>query len=249
MRVLITNDDGIASEGIRTLAGVAAELGWTVVVAAPAWDSSGASASLTGVSEHGRLIVEDATIAGLPAVRAVGVHAAPALIVRAGIQGGFGPPPDMVLSGINHGPNTGQAVLHSGTVGAALTAGTHGCKAVAFSLGIGAGLHLDTAAEVARSVLPAAAEAPAPLVLNVNIPNRPLLEVRGVRRAPLASFGAVHTHITEAGEGYIDLTFSEIDPTGEPGSDATLLAEGFVTLTPLRSVCEANIDLPALSLP
>jgi 5'-nucleotidase len=98
-------------------------------------------------------------------------------------------------------------------------------------------------------LLPAAVDAPAELVLNVNIPNRPLLEVRGVRRAPLASFGAVQTHITEEGKGYIDLTFSEIDPTGEPGSDATLLAEGFVTVTPLHSVCESAIDLPALSLP
>jgi 5'-nucleotidase len=238
VRILITNDDGIESAGIRTLAAVAAECGHEVLVAAPAWDSSGASASLTGVSADGRLMVEEVTL-DVPGTRCIAVQSAPALIVRAGLRGAFGAEPDMVLSGINLGANTGHAVLHSGTVGAALTASTHGCRAVAFSLG-GGTRHLDTAGDVARCVLEWVVDAPAPMVLNVNVPDVPMSELRGLRDAPLASFGAVQTHVTEIGAGYVDLLFEEIDPSGEPESDAGLLRQGWATITPLQPVCEAT---------
>lgn len=243
--VLVTNDDGITDPGLRALAGVAVDLGLEVVVAAPAWNSSGASASLTGVSEDGRLLFNETALDGLPGVRALGVHAAPALIARVGIRGGFGVTPDMVLSGVNDGQNTGHAVLHSGTVGAALTAGTHGCRAVAVSL---AGrTHFDTAAAVARRLIERALDAPAPLVLNVNVPDVPLDQLRGVRRAPLARFGAVQTQVTEVAEGYVAVSFTEVDPGGEPGTDAALLADGWATVTPLSPVCEAEaIDVNPL---
>jgi hypothetical protein len=66
------------------------------------------------------------SIDGLTGVPCLGVEATPAFIVFAAFVGAFGPPPpELVLSGINHGPNTGYAVLHSSTVGAALTATTH----------------------------------------------------------------------------------------------------------------------------
>jgi 5'-nucleotidase len=250
-RVLVTNDDGIDSPGLRALAEVAADLGLEVTVAAPAWNSSGASASLTGVSEDGRLVIEEQrpdgewAAAGNRITRIIGVHAAPALIARVGIQGGFGEPPHLVLSGINDGQNTGHAVLHSGTVGAALTAATHGCRAVAVSLA--GGKHLDTATAVARGVIERALDAPAPLVVNVNVPDVPPDELRGVRRAPLARFGSVQTHVTEPGEGYVEVSFSDVDPHTEPGSDAALLADGWATVTPLSPVCEAeSIDIDPL---
>jgi 5'-nucleotidase len=247
MRVLITNDDGIDSPGIAALARVAVELGLDVVVAAPAWNSSGASASLTGVSADGRLIIQERHLDGVEGAVALGVEAAPAMIVRAGVRGGFGPAPDLVLSGINDGPNTGHAVLHSGTVGAALTAATHGCRAVAFSLGLAAQPDFRAAAHVARTVIPWALHAPAPLTLNVNVPSGAPEDVRGLREAPLASFGAVQTNVTELGRGYVGVSFAEIDPSGEPGSDATLLANGYATLTPLSPVCEATgVDLGGL---
>jgi 5'-nucleotidase len=244
-RVLVTNDDGITSPGLRVLAEVATGLGLEATVAAPAWDSSGASAALTGVSELGRLIFDEQAADGMRAARVVGVHAAPALIARVGVRGGFGPPPDLVLSGINYGQNTGHAVLHSGTVGAALTAATHGCRAVAVSL---AGhRHLDTAADVARGVIERVLEAPPPLVVNVNAPDVPAAELRGVRRAPLARIGAVQTHVTELGQGYVDVGFSETDPDVEPGSDAALLSGGWATITPLSPVCEAeSVDVDPL---
>jgi 5'-nucleotidase len=247
-RVLVTNDDGVAAPGLRVLAGVAADLGLEVTVAAPAWNSSGASASLTGVSEDGRLVYDERPPADdWPAGvgRVIGVHAAPALIARVGIRGGFGEPPHLVLSGVNDGQNTGHAVLHSGTVGAALTAATHGCRSVAVSLA--GGRHWDTAADVARGVIERALDAPPPLVVNVNVPDVPPSELRGVRRAPLARFGAVSTHVTEPGEGYVAVSFSEIDPHAEPGTDAALLAEGWATVTPLSPVCEAeSVDVDPL---
>lgn len=243
--VLVTNDDGVTSPGIRALARVAVDLGLDVTVAAPSWNSSGASASLTGVSEDGRLIFEETRIEGLPDVRALAVDAAPALIARVGVRGGFGVTPELVLSGINDGQNTGHAVLHSGTVGAALTAATHGCRAVAVSLA--GSVHLDTAAQVARRLIERALDAPPPLVVNLNVPDRPMAELRGVRRAPLARFGAVQTQVTELGEGYVDVSFVEIDATAEPASDAALLAQGWATVTPLSPVCEATgIDVDPL---
>jgi 5'/3'-nucleotidase len=248
VRALVTNDDGIDSPGLRALASVAAELGLEVTVAAPAWNSSGASASLTGVSEEGRLVVEERRPGGDWAAgvrRVVGVHAAPALIARVGIRGGFGDPPHLVLSGINDGQNTGHAVLHSGTVGAALTAATHGCRAVAVSLA--GGKHLDTATAVARGVIARALDASPPLVVNVNVPDVPPDDLRGVRRAPLARFGAVQTHVTEPAEGYVEVSFSDVDPHAEPGSDAALLADGWATVTPLSPVCEAeSVDVDPL---
>jgi len=248
MRVLITNDDGVDSAGIAALTSVAAELGLDVVVAAPAWDSSGASASLTGVSSDGRLMVERRRFESAPDAVVFAVQAAPAMIVRAGVRGAFGPPPDLVLSGINHGPNTGHAVLHSGTVGAALTAATHGCRAVAFSLAAAPRPDFSAAAEIARHVVRWALDAPAPLTLNVNVPSGPPAQVRGLSLARLASFGAVQTKVTEVGEGYVNLAFAEVDEAGEPGSDAVLLAAGYATITALSPVCEADgVDLDDLT--
>src|SRR5207302_10869303 len=171
MRVLITNDDGWDSPGIGVLATVARDCGATVVVAAPAWNSSGASAALTGVAEQGRLLLEQRDRNDVPGLPFIAVEAAPAMIVRAGVHGAFGSPPDLVLSGINDGANTGHAVLHSGTVGAALTAATHGCRAVAFSLGVAPEPDYRAACEVAATVIPWALDMPAPLALNVNVPS------------------------------------------------------------------------------
>ncbi len=247
MRVLVTNDDGIESPGILALATAAAGIGLEVVVAAPAWNSSGASASITGVSSEGRLIVEPHTLDAPETVEAFAVEATPAMIVRAGIRGAFGTPPDLVLSGINDSPNTGHAVLHSGTVGAALTAATHGCRSVAFSLGLAATPDYRAAMEIGATVIKWALEAPAPSTLNVNVPSGPPGSVRGVRQARLASFGAVQTRVTDLGRGYVTLTFAEIDPNGEPGSDATLLAQGFATVTALLPACEApDLDIAGL---
>ena len=253
-RCLVTNDDGIRSEGVRVLAEVALEAGFEVVVAAPMQECSGASASITAVEEDGHFVVEPRTLPGLEdACTVLAVGGLPAFIALTAMRGAFGPPPDIVLSGINNGPNTGYAVLHSGTVGAALTASTFGARAMAVSINVrtrtvsGAGIAPSalktpcwaTAAEFARRALPTLLEAEAGTVLNINVPNIALDEVKGFEHARLARFGAVQTNVAERGEGYVKLALAEIDAEYEPGSDAALIAAGYATITPLQAVCEA----------
>jgi 5'-nucleotidase len=250
--VLVTNDDGVDSDGIAALAGVAHDLGLDVIVAAPASNMSGVSASLAGVRDEGRLLVERRAFVGVSGVTFLAVQAAPAMIVRAAMNGAFGAPPDLVLSGINDGPNTGHSVLHSGTVGAALTAITSQRSAVAFSIGITTEPDYRAAVHVARRVIPWVLDASTRSVvtLNVNVPSGPPEVVRGVRAAPLAGFGAVETTVIDRGEGHVTLRFEDYDVTKEPGTDACLLGEGWATVTALRSVSEAgDVDLGALLTP
>ena len=246
---LITNDDGVHSEGLTALAAMALDHGLDVVVAAPSWDSSGASASLTAVERDGRLVIELSSIEALPGVDVYAVEAAPAFIVRAASVGAFGPRPDLVLSGINKGPNTGHAVLHSGTVGAALTASTFGMSAMAVSIGTGTPVHWRTAAPFAGAALDWIVEADGPVVLNVNIPNVDVDEVTGFEEARLAPFGAVQANITEAGAGYVKLGYEEVAADAEPGTDVATLLAGAACYTPLIAVCEASgVNIPRLAV-
>lgn len=253
-RCLVTNDDGIHSEGVRVLAQVALDAGFEVVVAAPMQECSGASASITAIEEDGHFVVEARTLPGLEGVCTVlAVGGLPAFIALTAMRGAFGPPPDIVLSGINNGPNTGYAVLHSGTVGAALTASTFGARALAVSVNVrtrtvsGAGIApsalgapcWDTAAEFARRTIPTLLDSDPGTVFNINAPNVPLGEVKGFEQARLARFGAVQTNVAERGEGYVKLALAELDAEYEPGSDAALIAAGYATITPLQAVCEA----------
>jgi 5'-nucleotidase len=240
MLALITNDDGIDSPGIRALAQAALDAGLDALVAAPSWDSSGASASLTSVERDGRLVLEPRLLDGLPDAEAFAVEAAPAFIVRAAMTGAFGEPPDLVLSGVNLGPNTGHAVLHSGTVGAALTARTLGIRSLAVSIDIGDPMHWVTARKVATTAIGWLVDSGDDVVLNVNVPNVAPEELRGIERAHLASFGAVQAVVTESGAGYVKLDYRGVDAELEPGTDSALLAEGIATFTPLRPVCEAD---------
>jgi 5'-nucleotidase len=244
VRVLVTNDDGIDSPGIAALAAVAVERGCAVVVAAPGWDSSGASASLTAVEQGSRLLFEARRLAGLDAP-AFAVEASPAFIVRAAVHGAFGEPPELVISGINHGPNTGHAVLHSGTVGAALTATTFGRPSLAVSIGVGSPVHWATAAQVAGTALDWLIETGTPTTLNVNVPNVEAGELRGFEEVRLSAFGAVQTTVTEIGEGYVKLAYTDIDAALEPGTDAEALARQAACYTALRAVCEASSDVTA----
>jgi 5'-nucleotidase len=236
MRALVTNDDGIDSPGLHTLAAVAVDCGLDVVVAAPHEERSGASASLFATRSDGRLLLEKEPIPGLDDVEAYGVEATPAYIAWAGVRGAFGSPPDVVLSGVNKGPNTGHAVIHSGTVGAALTATAHGVPAMAVSMTAADPKCWDTAGAVAARTLAWLLDhlTRPPIVLNVNVPDIPLDELCGITDAPLATFGAVQADIAEIGQGFVTLTFSDIDVRAEPETDAGLQTFGWATVTPLR---------------
>jgi 5'-nucleotidase len=258
VRVLVTNDDGIDSDGLRQLAIAARNAGLDVVVAAPSSEASGSSASIAVVEEDGRVPVVRRELVGLSGVPAYAVSAPPAFITLIATREAFGPPPDLVLSGINRGANTGRAVVHSGTVGAALSAASYGHPALAVSLDIpgptgaeGAAhpqpathAHWDTAAGLAARLLPVMSDQ---FVLNLNVPNLPPDEVRGLRQARLASFGAVQTSIAEAGEGMVRAEVDEPDAGVEPDTDATLVAAGWACVTPLTPPREA--DVPPLALP
>ncbi|MEU8636430.1 5'/3'-nucleotidase SurE [Amycolatopsis sp. NPDC048633] len=240
MRVLVTNDDGIASPGLAALARGAVAHGWTAVVAAPAEEASGTSAGLWATGGEGRVAVERRELPGLPGVPAHAVAAYPGFIALAAAQGAFGEPPDVVLSGVNRGANIGRAVLHSGTVGAALTASLSGARALAVSLDVGPEggpePHWDTAVAVAATLFDRLAALPAGTVLNLNVPDR--AEAGAPRRAGLAEFGAVRTRVSGDGDGTISLAAVVVDGELPPGSDARLLAEGHPTVTALRSVAE-----------
>lgn len=254
MRVLVTNDDGIESEGLAVLARAALAAGADeVVVAAPARDSSGASASLLGAEHDGRLVVDRKDAPDLPpGVDSYAVRAAPALIAFVAAHGGFGPKPDLLLSGVNRGANTGHAVLHSGTVGAALSAATHGIRGLAVSLGDARPRHWATAEAYTTHVLRWMLEQPRQpdRVLNLNVPDRPLAEVRGLRRAPLAAFGAVQARVHEVEHGNLMLTYSELAASQESETDAGLLLRGWATVTLLHAPAfEADAPLPELHAP
>lgn len=241
MRALITNDDGIDAPGLAALARVAAEAGLDVVVAAPAEEHSGASASIiategTAVTAAGGRGVVHTERRELPGVaEAHAVHAAPALIVLLALHGAFGPVPDVVLSGINRGANVGSAILHSGTVGAALTAGQGGVRALAVSLDVGlregGGEHWETAAAVAARVLPDLLAAPAGTVLNLNAPDGDAPDGVELVEAPLAPFGIVQTTMTEQDGDDVRLAIRQHRADDAPGSDMERLAAGLATVT------------------
>lgn len=246
-RVLVTNDDGIDSPGLHALAAAAVQAGLEVIVAAPAEQSSGASAALTAVRNEGRTVVSRRELPGLDGVEAWAVDAQPGHIVVAALNGWFDPAPDIVLSGINHGANVGRAVLHSGTVGAALTAGISDVRGLAVSLDVA--LHptgeryWDSATAVLPPVLDLLLDAPEGTVLSLNVPDRPAGELGPLRYARLTRGGTVQARVDDVRDG--DLRLGEVEVSDEPeqGTDSALLLAGHPTLTALRSVAEADDEL------
>jgi 5'-nucleotidase len=247
-RVLVTNDDGIDSPGLHELARCALELGWTPLVAAPVTESSGTSAGLTAAKDARQVAVERRTLPGLEDVEAYAVAAHPGLITLIACQDGFGDRPDLVLSGVNRGANVGRAILHSGTVGAALTAAVNGARAVAVSLDTtqenAPNAHWPTATALLRDLLPEVVSMPESTVINVNVPDRPAAEVGPLRWGPLATYGRVQSKVTQLRHELIEVGSVVVEGELEPGTDAALLADGHPTATPLRPVTE---DAPLLT--
>jgi 5'-nucleotidase len=262
MRILVTNDDGIGAPGIRWLARAAVRAGHDVVVAAPLTEASGSGAAMTAVERDGKIVVQRRDLAWARNVPAYGVAASPAFIVLLALRDAFGEAPEVVLSGINRGANAGAAVLHSGTVGATLTASHAGLHGLAVSLDVltpaataagsgGAALadldqaddeqrHWASAADLAVRLLPTLIHTPTGTVLNLNVPDLHLDGIRGLRRARLARFGQVQISIAEAGEGFVRTAVQAADEALEPGTDLAALAEGYAVVTPIRAPGEAR---------
>jgi len=264
MRVLVTNDDGVDAPGIAALAGAVAAQGAQTVVVAPLENASGAGAAVGPVHGRGSVAFERRRLPGLEEVPAFGVDGPPALAVILACVGGFGPRPDLVVSGINHGVNVGRSVLHSGTVGAALTAAHFGLRALAVSLRFGPPPEpWQTAAELAVAALEDLAAAPRGTVWSLNVPDLPAPELAGIRRARLgraATIRAARHDGAPSGEAADPGWLPEGDgtlrldlvrpaspdgapwPAAEADTDAALVAAGYAALTPLVGVREAVDD-------
>lgn len=198
MRILVTNDDGIDAPGIRALAIAMCELDGDheIVVAAPNTEYSGSGAALGSLQDL-HPVIRRATIDGCRTPDIWSVEGAPALCVMFSRLGAFGAPFDLIVSGINPGANVGRAVYHSGTVGATLTGRNGRLSGVAISQAVSgfgvdgqawhetiAGIDWNASATVARTVVQRLIDEglpEEPVVINVNVPDLPLDEIKGWR--------------------------------------------------------------------
>ena len=248
MRVLVTNDDGIDAPGLHALARAMVKDGHDVLVVAPLDDMSGAGAGIGPVDLSRGVVVERDDLPDLEGVAGFAVDGPPALAVISARFGAFGPPPDVVVSGINPGLNTGRAVLHSGTVGAAVTAANFGCPGIAVSVAAGDPWQFETAAAFAAAAVGWVARSGAgpDTVLNMNVPNLAVEEVRGVRPAALAPFGTVRASLGDHVGGRRQLVLRDFtQPAGED-ADSTVVRAGFVAVTSLVGIrATAHTDAAA----
>lgn len=226
MHLLISNDDGVQAMGISRLVSQLKE-DHQVTVVAPDRDMSGASNSLT-LSRPVRVIPQDNGF--------FGIDGTPADCVHLGINGALDFYPDMVVSGINHGANLGDDVLYSGTVAAAMEGRYLEHHAIAVSL-VGK-QHFLSAAKVVRSLVAniKTLSLPARCILNVNVPDLPYEQIKGIKITRLGS--------RELGGKVIDAKDPRghqcfwIGPVGkvkdaEEGTDFHAISQGFVSITPL----------------
>ena len=226
MQLLISNDDGVHAEGLSHLV-QQLEQDHQVTVIAPDRDLSGASNSLT-LSRPVRLMPQKNGFYSLDGT--------PADCVHIGINGGLDIAPDMVVSGINYGPNLGDDVLYSGTVAAAMEGRYLAHHAMAVSL-VGK-VHFLTAAKVARQLMMTmqTLNLPRRCIINVNVPDLPYEQIKGVKVTRLGS--------RELGGSAIDARDPRghqcfwIGPVGEvkdasEGTDFYAVQEGYVSVTPL----------------
>ena len=237
MRILITNDDGIDSPGIHELARSVERAGHEVIVVAPDHDASGTATSLGRISSELPIKVRPAKIEGLNG-EAYAIAGPPALCVVAADLDAFGPKPELVISGINAGLNTGRSTLHSGTVGAALTAQNFGMRGLAVSLESSDEWYWATAAMLALQVLPALLNGPARGAVNLNVPALEIQDIKGIRWAGLAAFNSVRSSVSAVRDGFIH--FELVDTNYEPAetSDLATVRAGYASLTALHGNVE-----------
>jgi 5'-nucleotidase len=232
VKILISNDDGYRSEGIRALTDALAPLA-EITVVAPDRNRSGASNSLT-LDVPLRVFPFDTN-------RYFVANGTPTDCVHLAISGLFEHDHDMVVSGINDGANLGDDVLYSGTVAAAIEGRFLGLPAIAVSLVIGpnSGQHYATAARVAAEMVMRIQRSPLhqATILNVNVPDLSYEQLKGYRATRLG-----FRHRSEP------IVRSQ-DPRGRPvywvgpaglgqdageGTDFDAVAQGYVSVTPLQ---------------
>jgi 5'-nucleotidase len=241
MRILISNDDGYLAPGINALAEALAPVA-DIIVVAPDSNRSGASNSL---SLDRPLSVQQASNGFYF------VNGTPTDCVHVALTGILDYRPDLVVSGINNGPNMGDDTLYSGTVAAATEGFLFGIPAIAFSQAEHGWTNLDAAARVAREiVLRRFDELASPYLLNVNIPNLPYEQLGAVTATRLG-----RRHQAEPVIRALDPRGREIFWIGPPGAtkdagegtDFHATAQGLVSVTPLQVDLTHKVQLEQLA--
>jgi 5'-nucleotidase len=229
MHILISNDDGYRSPGIRCLAESLQTVA-KITVVAPDRDRSGASNSLT---------LDNPLRAHRAGNGFTYVEGTPTDCVHLAITGLLEEEPDMVVSGINAGANLGDDVIYSGTVAAAMEGRFLGLPAIAVSMISGQPTHFGTAARVILALLERLESEPIPpaTILNVNVPDLPFSELQGWQVTRLG-----HRHKSEP-------VIRQTDPRGRaiywvgpagseqdagPGTDFHAVRNGYVSVTPIQ---------------
>jgi 5'-nucleotidase len=229
MHILLSNDDGYLAEGLLALANALREYA-EISVVAPDKNCSAASNSLT-LEMPLRAYKADNGI--------IRVDGTPTDCVHLAITGLLAKEPDMVFAGINHGANLGDDVLYSGTVAAATEGRFLGFPAVAISLAGSNPVHFETAAHVAVILLKQLINHPLPqdTLLNVNVPNIPLKELKGYQATRLGQRHKSEPVIRMSDPRGRPIYW--VGPPGAeqdagPGTDFYAINAGYVSVTPLQ---------------
>ena len=234
LNIMVVNDDGITSRGLRELVNTLRTKA-NIYVSAPDGEHSGASQSIT-ITEPIR--VYDFDYEGAEAAYAV--TGTPTECVKAGLQ--FykerGVKMDMVYSGINIGSNFGKDTLYSGTIGAAMEAALSNVRAVAVSVDSHSATHFETACEAALAVVDKSMNELTPdTILNINAPDLPPEEVKGIRYTALGNRFYIDKFIpveSEDGDSYM-LDGAPLDLNDiEEKYDVTATWDNYVSITPLQ---------------
>lgn len=233
MKLLLSNDDGVFASGIKILAET---LGKTheIYVSAPDSERSAVSRSMTLYSP---LRARKTQMEGMPDVPAYAVSGTPVDCVRLAL-GNLFPEPDIVVSGINLGPNLGTDVLYSGTVAAAHEAALLGYQSIAVSCMSYHGHHLETAARIAEMAVEYVQKHPLEFgtLLNVNVPSVPFEDLRGVKVAPACVEQYTLKYVEREdpiGQKYYWAPRGRTSCSDGMDVDDRWAREGYVTLTPL----------------
>lgn len=244
-RILICNDDGIYAPGIMALYEAVREIG-EVTVVAPDTEQSAVGHAITLSNP-----IKIKQVRRNTHFEGYAVVGTPADCVKLAVTVLLARPPDLIVSGINLGPNAGISVIYSGTVSAATEGAILGIPSMAVSLATYKDPHWETAAHVARRLTQELVTRglPPDTLLNVNVPNRPLDQIKGlaVTRMGRSRFGEIfHKRKSPRGDTYYWLD-GELKITGDTaGTDIQALADGFVSMTPIWFDLTHTAVLPKL---
>ncbi len=222
--ILISNDDGIEAPGIRALEESVREFG-EVVVIAPAEEQSAKSHSIT--------VRRPIRVERLAPNR-IAIHGTPADCVLLAMRGFLDSKPDIVISGVNYGLNLGSDVVYSGTVAAAREAAIMGVPAFAVSIDVFSGtpIHWETATHFARKLLKLWLDREIEFnLLNINVPNLPLDEIKGVRCVRLGNM-RYKNPIEQLDESTFMIKGEPIRDMTED-TDVCAVYSGYVSCTPI----------------